>query len=39
MNWRITVLGKLKEYINDDLYPAKVNEIDPSRETIRHPYD
>ena len=29
MNWRRTVLGKVKEHINDKLYPVKVK--DPSR--------
>ena len=37
MNWRRTVLGKVKEYINDKLYPAKVNVIDPSRENYQAP--
>ena len=29
MNWRRTVLGKVKGHINDKLYPVKVK--DPSR--------
>ena len=37
MNWRRTVLGKVKEYINDKLYPQKVNVIDPSRENYQAP--
>ena len=37
MNWPRTVLGKVKEYINDKLYPAKVNVIDPSRENYQAP--
>ena len=32
-----TVLGKVKEYINDKLYPAKVNVIDPNRENYQAP--
>ena len=37
MNWRRTVLGKVKEYINDKLYPQKVNVIDPSTENYQAP--
>ena len=37
MNWQRTVLGKVKEYVNDKLYSAKFNVIDPSRENYLVP--
>ena len=33
--WQRNVLVKVKQYINDKLYPAKVNVIDPSRQIFK----
>ena len=35
--WRMTVLGKVKNYIDDNLNPAKVNVVDPTKDNFTQP--
>ena len=35
--WRKAVLGKVKNYIDDNLNPAKVNVVDPTKDNFTQP--
>ena len=35
--WRKVVLGKVKNYIDDNLNPAKVNVVDPTKDNFTQP--
>ena len=32
LTWRNAVLGKVKDYIDDNLNPSKVNVVDPTKD-------
>ena len=37
LTWRNTILRQVKSYIDNNLYPAKVNVIDPTKENFTQP--
>ena len=37
LTWRNTLLRQVKRYIDNNLYPAKVNVIDPTRDNFTQP--
>ena len=37
LGWRKTLLKKVKKYIDDNLNPAKVNVIDPTKDNFTQP--
>ena len=36
--WRKTLLKKVRKYIDDNLNPAKVNVIDPTKDNFTHSF-
>ena len=37
LTWRNAVLGKVKDYIDDNLNPSKVNVVDPTKDNFTQP--
>ena len=37
LTWRNTLLSQVKSYIDNNLYPAKVNVIDPIKDNFTQP--
>ena len=38
LSWRKTLLKKVKKYTDDNLNPAKVNVIDPTKNNFTKPF-
>ena len=37
LTWKKAVLGKVKNYIDDNLNPSKVNLVDPTKDNFTQP--